>query len=440
MARTSDLGVKHAQADALPRGSLVAIVLLGFSGQLAWAVENQFFNAFLYDKVTPDARPISLMVSLSAVVALLTTILMGTLSDRARNGRWGRRRVFILGGYLAWGIFTAAFPLAAFFKSVTLGIAMAILFDCVMTFWGSTANDSSFNAWVTDITVPSNRGKYLGVLEILKWTALLVTYGGAGFVVSGLGYTWFFAAVGAAVLLMGLVGGFLVREPVPTEKPEIGYWRQIGKTFQWQTLKANHSLLLVLLAVLLWNIAFNIFFPYLLIYLQHFVMLQGIQSSILIALGILAGGILMAYPLGLLSDRWGRKPVALASVAAEFLGLLLFSLTRSFGALLAAGILWIMPMAAWSISTGAWERDLFPEESRGQYQGYEILFRTTLPMMIGPVIGAWLSTRYGIPTVLGGKEGIIPTSIIFQVAAFATLLAAVPLFAARETGKKAVAR
>jgi MFS family permease len=144
------------------------------------------------------------------------------------------------------------------------------------------------------------------------------------------------------------------------------------------------------------------------------------------------GGIGMAYPLGMAADRWGRKPVALAAVVVEFIGLLLFSFSRGFIPLLVSGVLWVMPMAAWSIATGAWGKDLFPEESRGQFQGYEILFRVTLTMIPGPLIGGWLATRYGLPTVLDGKPGTIPTPLIFQVSAFATLLAAIPVFFAHE--------
>lgn len=98
----------------LTRRTWTALVLLGFAGQLAWAVENQFFNTFVYDKITPDPRPISWMVAASALVATLTAILMGALSDRTRT-RWGRRRPFILFGWLAWGITTAAFPTAAMY-------------------------------------------------------------------------------------------------------------------------------------------------------------------------------------------------------------------------------------------------------------------------------------------------------------------------------------
>jgi len=51
-------------------------------------------------------------------------------------------------------------------------------------------------------------------------------------------------------------------------------------------------------------------------------------------------------------------------------------------------------------------------------------------MIPGPLIGGWLGSQFGIPTVLDGKAGFIPTPLIFQVAA-ATLLAAVPLLATR---------
>jgi MFS family permease len=421
---------KRADEDVAPVTGL-AMVLLGFSGQLAWAVENQFFNTFMYDRITPDPRPISWMVAVSAIVSLTTTTLMGTLSDRTR-GRWGRRRPYILLGYVAWAVITAAYPLSAAFKPVALGVAMAILFDCVMTFFGSTSNDASFNAWITDITTPGNRGRSLGVLEILKWVALLITYGGAGFAVTAFGYESFFFIIGGAVLVMGVVGGLLVKEPPLPRKPRIGYWRQIADTFQWKSLRANQDLLLVLIGVMFWNLAFNVFFPYLLIYLQHYLRLPGIQSSLLIAVAIGVGGIGMAYPLGMAADRWGRKPVALVAVGVEFLGLLLFSFSRAFVPLLITGFLWVMPMAAWSIATSAWGKDLFPEESRGQFQGYEIFFRVFLTMIPGPLIGGWLATRYGLPTVLDGKAGTIPTPLIFQVSAFATLLAAIPVFFATE--------
>ena len=51
----------------------------GLRRQLAWAVENQFFNTFLYNEITPDPRPISWMIAVTTLVATLTVIFMGLL-------------------------------------------------------------------------------------------------------------------------------------------------------------------------------------------------------------------------------------------------------------------------------------------------------------------------------------------------------------------------
>ena len=82
----------------------ISFVLIGLMGQFAWTIENMYFNVFLYNTITTDPGAIAAMVSASAVTATLTTLLMGALSDRV-----GRRKAFICGGYLLWGVSTAAF-------------------------------------------------------------------------------------------------------------------------------------------------------------------------------------------------------------------------------------------------------------------------------------------------------------------------------------------
>lgn len=96
------------------------------------------------------------------------------------------------------------------------------------------------------------------------------------------------------------------------------------------------------------------------------------------------------------------------------------------------GILWLAGMSAWAISTGAWTKDLYPEDQRGQYAGYFILFTVAFTMVPGPLIGGWLASTFGIPTILDGQPGFIPTPVIFQVAGLATLLALLPLAFVKE--------
>ena len=322
----------------------------------------------MYNNIIPDPRPISWMVAASAVTATLTTILMGTLSDRTRLSL-GRRKPFILFGYLGWGIVTALYPSAAFFKPVGMAIFMAILLDCVMTFFGSTANDAALNAYVTDVTTVENRGRVMGVVQILTWVAILIVYGGAGPIIEGLGYYTFFYVIGGLVLLLGLLGSTFIHEELLTDKPEGTYWRQLKESFQWKNLTANREFFLVMIAVMLWQIAFNIFFPYIIIYLQHYLQLDITSSSIAIAVIIFIGGIMLAWPFGLLVDRWGRKPMALTAVAAEMVGLILFSLTKSLAPLIVTGILWLAPFTAWNIATSTWSKDLFPEDNAASLLG-----------------------------------------------------------------------
>lgn len=410
----------------LSKRTWIGVSLLGFVGALAWAVENQFFNTFVYDTITPDPRPISWMVAASAITATLTSILMGALSDRTRT-RWGRRRPFILLGYLLWGVATAAFPSAALFHPIGLAVGMAILFDCVMTFFGSTANDAALNAYVADVTTPANRGRLVSLLYIASAVANLIIYAGAGMIIERWGYFPLFYLIGGSVILIGLFGGLLIQEPVLPPSPAGSYWGQIADTFRWESLRRHRDFFLLLLAMGLWGVAQQIFFPYLLIYLNHYLNFPPSTATLLVFIAILFGSILSAYPLGLLTDRWGRKRMAGLAILAEIIGLSAFSLARSEVTLTLTGILWLGAGTAWGIATNAWSKDLFPEEKRGQFAGYVILFTVAFTMIPGPLVGGWLATHYGIPTVLNGKPGFIPTPLIFQAAAAATILAALPL-------------
>ena len=158
-----------------------SFILVGLIGQLAWAIENNYINLWVFSQ-SGKADFINWMTIASAIVATLTTFLMGALSDKL-----GKRKLFIALGYTIWGIFVFAFGLGSLknMEAMVGSGSQAILWvgianvavDCVMTFFGSTGNDACFNAMVTEQADEKNRPFVETVLSILPLIAMVLMMG-----------------------------------------------------------------------------------------------------------------------------------------------------------------------------------------------------------------------------------------------------------------------
>ena len=67
-------------------GFWAALVIFSLVGQIAWVMENMYFNVFIYKMFGASAEAISGMVAASAVAATVTTLLIGALSDKSASG------------------------------------------------------------------------------------------------------------------------------------------------------------------------------------------------------------------------------------------------------------------------------------------------------------------------------------------------------------------
>ncbi len=89
------------------------MLVFGLMGQVAWVVENMYFNVFIYKMFNASAADISAMVMASAVMAALTTIIMGAVSDKL-----GKRKAFMSAGYILLGISIIAFAYSKFHSTL----------------------------------------------------------------------------------------------------------------------------------------------------------------------------------------------------------------------------------------------------------------------------------------------------------------------------------
>ena len=302
----------------LPGRTWLAIVVVGLVGQLAWTVENMYLNVFVHETITDDPTVIAVLVAASAVTAAVTTVLVGAWSDRS-----GRRRPFMVGGYLAWGLTTAAFGLISPEAGLGVGLAVAavIALDCLMTFFGSTANDAAYQAWVTDVTTPDIRGRVDSVVQVLPLASMLVVFVALDPLTKASHWLGFFAVVGGVVLVTGLAAQLLVRDAPAVNVDTSSYLGSVVSGLTPGAVRRHPLLYLALGTWAVWGMSTQVFMPFLLIYLDHY--LQLTQYALVLG-GALIGATVLTILLGRVVDRVGKSRMLLPAMALNLVGLVAF--------------------------------------------------------------------------------------------------------------------
>ena len=415
----------------------MTLLLVGLFGQFAWTIENMYFNVFLYHTISTDPRNIAAMVGWSAAAATLTTLLMGALSDRL-----GKRKVFIAAGYLLWGVSTAAFgyitpenaarlfPAA---NSVAAAALMVVVLDCVMTFFGSSANDAAFNAWVTDNTSRENRGRAESVLAILPLVSMLIIFGLFDGLTQQGRWREFFNLFGLAVSAVGLLSVFLVKDAPGLRPRQDNSLRNLVYGLRLSVVRENPELYLAFAAFCLFSIAVQVFFPFLIIYLQTYL---GIVDYAIVLGVVLIVASLVSVLSGRLIDRVGKLRFASPAAAVMLLGLVGMYFVRRQGGVMLAGTVMMSGYMMLSAALSATIRDWTPKDKVGHFQGIRMIFAVLLPMIVGPALGAAVIRKSAETYVELGQIKSVPTPGIYLAAAAVLLFAAIPVILLRNREKE----
>ena len=397
----------------------LALTIFSLMGQVAWVIENMFLNVFIYDKFNASSDAIAGMVAASAVTATLTTVFMGALSDRI-----GKRRLFICGGYILWGISILGFVFVdQFIVAAALGITLTILLDCVMTFFGSTANDAAFNAWLTDSTDSSNRGLAEGINAMMPLIAVLAVFGGSMLLDSESDYYWtvLYSVIGVLTLVIGVVGFFLIKEP-KMEKAEMGYLDSILYGFKPSTVKSFPVLYIGLGAFIVFNISIQIFMPYLIIYYEKSL---AMDNYVLIMAPAIVLASVVTVIWGKLYDKKGFILSGALSLVMLITGYAILFFTTTMVPVFIGSLLMMSGYLSGMAVFGALIRDNTPIGKAGCLQGIRIFSQVLVPGIIGPFIGSAVLKNATKIDNSDGTQSFLPNANIFLAAA----IAAIPVFA-----------
>lgn len=415
----------------------LCITIFSLIGQIAWVVENMYFNVFIYKMFNASAADISTMVAASAVTATLTTVFMGALSDKI-----GKRKLFMCVGYILWGISIFSFvflrediiskTLALNVSAASVGVSITIILDCVMTFFGSTANDAAFNAWLTDSTDSSNRGAAEGINAMMPLVSILVVFGGFMFfdLEKASSWTVIFAIIGIVVTAIGIVGFFIIKEP-PVEPVKESYIKGIIYGFRFKTIKQNPKLYVSLLAFIIFNVSIQIFMPYLIIYYE--VSLKMSNYVLIMAPAIIIASVATAL-WGKVYDKKGFTFSGIIAVITLIVGYIVLYLTKTTLPVFIGSLLMMSGYLAGMAVFGAVIRDNTPAGKAGRLQGVRIFSQVLIPGVLGPAIGKKVLENAEVILNNDGTTSFVPNKNIFLAAAIA-LVFVMPFLLIKKTHK-----
>lgn len=400
----------------------LAILIFGLFGQFAWTIENMYFNVFMYNTITTDSRMLANMVFASAVVATVTTLLMGVLTDKL-----GRRKGFIVLGYILWGFSTLSFAfisvenVSAFFptvNAVTTAAVLVIVMDCIMTFFGSTANDAAFNAWINDITPVEQRGRVETVLAVMPLVAMLIIFGGFDWLTQAGEWQLFFLIFGLLIIVGGIVGMFVIDERPPKVNSDTTYLSNIIYGFKWKVIKENRILYGALGMLAILGISTQVFMPYLIIYMQKYL---GWDNYAL-PLGVI---LILSSIVSVLSGKWidhfGKLRFLSYALLIELIGLLGLYVFRTIFPIIFVGVLTVGGNMIATACINGIVRDFTPKDRSGHFQGVRMFFNVLIPMALGPYIGSFVIKGSGETYMELGEIKEVPVPAIFFASAVVLL-------------------
>jgi len=323
--------------------------------------------------------------------------MAGALSDRS-GFRWGRRRPYIFIGTAVALLFVPGIGLASSFLFI-------FLIYCLLQIFTNVAQ-GSYQAFIPDIVPEGKRGNASGVktlLEILGGVTLLYPI---AFLMdryfAGHAVSWLWSALGvlAAVLLVAMVVTLLMVKERRGHDSQLLSLSTLFKCYKID-VRANRDFVWFLISRLLIIMAFTTLQTFALYFLRDVVgVVNPASATAKFSIVAVAGMLAVVYPAGRLSDRVGRRPIAVTSALLGALGIaLIFLFRHNYLIIMGCGGLVGISFGAFMSTNWALATDLVVKGEEARYLGLTNLSTAggaALARLIGPVIDFFNARELGL--------------------------------------------
>ena len=349
-------------------------------------------------QITDSVFLVAVMVSITGTARIVSAPLAGFLTDR-----FGRKPLIMFGAGLR-----GAGSLGQFFVDSYTGFIVLEFF--------AQAGVSIFITGITvhtaDITTRGNRGRFLAIRTLSGRVGQIAGPATGGLIASFLSLQHVFLFDSITKFTIVLVVLILIRESRPStttaqkaipNRPRRSPFNL--KPFMHMTFLALGASV-VAGALLQQGITFNV----LPVQASDNVGLTPGSLGILVSMAALLG-VIVAYPNGMISDRWGRKFSLAPGLLILAIGTTALAMSPSYTALVLAMVAFGIGEGMTMGTTQAFVMDLAPSEGRGTFLGLWSLVRSI--------------SSVGIPLGIGGLYAAFNPQIAFLIATIWLVVSAI---------------
>ncbi len=414
-------GNAGSKAKGFGPAGYIKITILGFALSALWqSLHTIILPLRLLDFVAESQKNtyLGLLTFVGLILAMLIQPIAGLISDRS-GSHWGRRRPYILVGTML---------LILFLPGIGLAGSFAVLFAtyCLLQASSNIAQ-GPYQGFIPDLVPEGKRGRASGVKTLLEITgsaiAVLIIGIFMGRYAAGEGSGWLWLTLGilGTVLLVVMVATVLtVKERPGIAAPRLPILPTIYRTFKID-LRANRDFIWFLASRLLVFMAFATIQQFALYFLRDVVGVvnPAEATGTFVAIAV-AGMLAVVYPAGRLSDRIGRKPIAISSGLLGALAIAIIFFSHSYTSILIAGGIMGIAIGAFMSTNWALATDLVAKGEEARYLGLANMATAggaALARLIGPVIDFFNAQSAGL-----GYQVMLGACFVYFVAGALLLL------------------
>jgi len=380
----------HSGANGFHRIDYIKITIFGFALSALWSSLHMVIMPLRLLDFVPEAQKntyLDMLILTGLILAVAVQPIAGAISDRS-GFSWGRRRPYILLGTILALLFIPGIGLFGSYAAI-------FMIYCLLQVSCNTAQ-GPFQGFIPDLVPERRRGLASGVRSLLNIVGgvalirLIAPFMDRYF--TGEGSSWLWLALGApAIVLLGamLATVLTVKERPGTGSSQLPLLPTLYKSFKID-VKARPDFILFLVCCFLIFMAWSTMMGHALYYLMDVVGIARPAEAIgdfLVVVGI--GMLAVVYPAGRLSDRVGRKPIAISSGLVGALGIVALFLSQSYIHVMLSGGLLGICSGAWMSTQWALATDLVGKGEEARHLGLvnmSIAGAGALSRLIGPVI------------------------------------------------------